>query len=365
MINIDLLLAGCDTRCRHCYVNGGPAPLMGTDDVLACLARLERIGEYLPADTSFTLDHEPFDHPQLEKIMDRAVRMTNPRYYHHGMTTGLGLMRRPDREDAVRAYTDRGYRDFGITIHGSAGHHDEIVRRRGAFTASVEAAKLLKGMGCRVQISLMLNRYFASDAEEISRLLDEVCPDDVFFANPIFTPHPGMTAFEPFRATLDTVEAIRPYLAHWRQDERKVTENARFNSVAAAAERLRHTELRDLWAAEQAETYLSLHSDCRLYYGNSGAETRCLGDVRSLEPEEAAGLIRSLPGNRDYGAFYDAEKLPDVEDVREALASLPPGLTYGDFESVLYRAFTLLGVPTKLLPAGERKLPARDRRRGT
>ena len=355
MINIDFLIAGCDTRCRHCYVNGGPAPLMPVDDALACFAALDRIGEYLPADTSFTLDQEPFGHPQLDRIMDRAARMTNIRYYHHGMTTGLALMRRPDREDAVRAYTDRGYRDFGITVHGNAAHHDGIVRRKGAFMTSVEAAKFLKGMGCRVQISLMLNRHFASDAEEISRLLDEVRPDDVWFANPIFTPHPSMAAFEPFRATLDTIGAIRPYLTRWRQDEHEVTENAFLNSVAAAAERLRQTPLSDLWAMEQPEKYLSLHSDCRLYYGNSGAETRCLGDIRTLEPEKAADMIRSLPGNRDCGAFYDAEKLPAEEDVRAALESLPPGLTYGDFESVLYRAFTELGVPTKLLPADEKE----------
>ena len=36
----------------------------------------------------------------------------------------------------------------------------------------------MKHMGCQVQISLMLNRYFAEDAEEITRLLDEVRPDE-------------------------------------------------------------------------------------------------------------------------------------------------------------------------------------------
>ena len=108
-------------------------------------------------------------------------------------------------------------------------------------------------------------------------------------------------------------------------------------------------ELRGLWGERQDTLYLSLHQDCTLYVGNSGVETRALGDLRRLEPETAAGVIRKLPGNSDYGAFYDAEDLPGTEDLRKALKALAPELVYGDFASVLYRAFAGLGIPTKLL----------------
>ena len=35
MINFDFLVAGCNTRCQHCYVNGGPGPMMPLADALA------------------------------------------------------------------------------------------------------------------------------------------------------------------------------------------------------------------------------------------------------------------------------------------------------------------------------------------
>lgn len=57
-----------------------------------------------------------------------------------------------------------------------------------------------------------------------------------------------------------------------------------------------------------------------------------------------------LPGNSDYGAFYDVEDLPSEGNIREAIKALPQNLVYGDFASILYRAFVDLGIPTKLFP---------------
>ena len=79
----------------------------------------------------------------------------------------------------------------------------------------------------------------------------------------------------------------------------------------------------------------------------SGADT--VSDITVMVQKEVALRMQAPPGNRDYGAFYDAGGLPAVEDVLKALKGLPSGLVYGDFESVLYRAFTDMSIPTKLL----------------
>ena len=63
----------------------------------------------------------------------------------------------------------------------------------------------------------------------------------------------------------------------------------------------------------------------------------------------AAGVIQDLPGNTDYGAFYDIENLPSMENVLKAIKALPQSLVYGDFASILYRAFVSLDIPTKIL----------------
>ena len=103
------------------------------------------------------------------------------------------------------------------------------------------------------------------------------------------------------------------------------------------------------WEQKQETLYLSLHQDCTLYVGNSGAETESLGDLRKLEPKAAAEIIQNLPGNVDYGAFYDGENVPDTECVREAMGNIAQNLVYGDFASVLYRAFAEMGIPTRLI----------------
>ncbi len=52
MINFDLLVAGCDTACRHCYVRGGAGPLMPFSDIVACLERLEFLASMLPGEAA-------------------------------------------------------------------------------------------------------------------------------------------------------------------------------------------------------------------------------------------------------------------------------------------------------------------------
>lgn len=350
-INIDFLVAGCNTRCRHCYVNGGPSPRMSLDDVRICLEKLEAIATFLPEGTaSFTLDHEPMNHPQAVQIIQAASQTSHIRNDHHGMTTGIGLLERADRNSVVRAYMECGYQSFGITIHGNAAHHDEIVRRKGAHAASLSAAAYLKSQGAKVEVSLMLNRFFPEDALEISRVLRTLLPDQIYFAIPIFTPHANMLDFEPYRASLKTMEALQGYLSEWRQDEREILSLAREHTVASASAKLKSGPgLQALFAQQQTELYLTLHHDCRLYVGNSGAETSCLGDLRSLDPGMTAEILKHLPGNRDYGAYYDRSVLPAEETLERSLKSLPQDIVYGDFESVLYRGLTQLRLPTKII----------------
>lgn len=350
MINFDFLVAGCNTRCQHCYVNGGPGPMMPVDDALLCIEKLDVLAEYLPDDANFTLDHEPMNHPHLDKILYAASHTQHILNYHHGMTTGIGLMNRKDKDAVMKSYLDCGYDVFGITIHGNAYHHDEIAHRKGAYDVAIAAAEYIKAQGARIEVSLMLNRYFEEDSENISVMLKRLNPHYIGFAMPIFTPHHNMLDFEPYRASLNTIEALRGYLTEWRQDESEVVNTAKQNTVAAAVERLKQgIDLHQLFTGAQDELYMTLHQDCKLYVGNSGAETLCLGDLRNIDLKATAEIIKSLPGNRDYGAYYDADVLPSNEILIRALERLPQDTIYGDFESVLYRGLMELGIPTKMI----------------
>ena len=350
MINIDFLVAGCNTRCRHCYVNGGPRPMMPVEDAIACIEKLDALAKYLSEEASFTLDHEPMNHPHIDQILYAAAHTQYIQNYHHGMTTGIGLMHRKDKEAVVKAYLDQGYNTFGITIHGSAAHHDEIVRRKDTYNIAVAAASYLKEKGAKIEVSLMLNRHFAEDAGSITAMLDQIQPDYIGFAIPIFTPHKNMMDFEPHRASMETVTALRRYLPQWRQKEAEIIKAAEQNTIASTIARLEQgIDLKDMFAQEQDELYLTLHQDCKLYVGNSGTETQCLGDLRQIDLKATAERINALPGNRDYGAFYDTALLPTTAQLVEALGKLPGNMVHGDIESVIYRGLAALNIPTRIL----------------
>ena len=350
MINFDLLVAGCDTRCRHCYVNGGPLPRMKGDDAVLCVERLDAIAEYLSDEAFFTLDHEPMGHPDVGRILDAAAGTKHIRYHHHGMTTGLGLMRRDDREAVLDRYLSLGFDSFGITIHGGEALHDEITRRKGACSAMIAFAEFVKRRGAALEVSLMVNRYFPEQREEISATLDRLRPDYVYIALPIFTPHKNGMDYEPYRMSFQDAKALGGWFRELGKDDAELVERAWESSVGFAVRALQNgQDLNSLFAASQGEKYLAIHPDCLLYMGNSGAETECLGDLRLLDPEAAAKRISEAPDNRDYGAFYDENMLPETEDLIDALKSLPQETVYGDFPSVIYRGLAALNVPTRIL----------------
>ena len=350
MINFDLLVAGCDTRCRHCYVNGGPLKRMDGDDAVLCIERLDAIAAYLSDEANFTLDHEPMGHPEVGRIIDTAADTKHIRYHHHGMTTGLGFMRRDDKETVLDRYLSRGFDSFGITIHGGEALHGEIVRRKGAFAALAAFGEFVKAHGAELEVSLMVNRLFPQQREEISMLLNRLKPDYIYIALPIFTPHKNGMDYEPYRASVQDVEALGEWFRALGKDDAEIIERARKSSVGFAVSTLQNgRDLKTLFAEPQGEKYLAVHPDCRLYMGNSGAETECLGDLRFLDPEATAKRISEAPDNRDYGAFYDPGVLPETGDLIDALKDLPQNTVYGDYPSVICRGLAALHVPTRIL----------------
>ena len=356
MINFDLLVAGCDTRCRHCYVNGGPQKRMDGDDAVFCIERLDAIAAHLSEEADFTLDHEPMGHPKIGRIIGAAAQTKHIRYHHHGMTTGVGCMRRDDREAVLDRYLALGFNSFGITIHGDETLHDEIVRRNGAFSASVAFGEFIKAHGAELEVSLMVNRFFPQQQKEISAMLDRLRPDRVYIALPIFTPHKNGMDYEPYRASVQDVELLGEWFRALGKDDAELIANALESSVGSAASKLRNEQgLKALFSEPQGEKYLAVHPDCLLYMGNAGAETECLGDLRLLDPETTAKRITEAPDNRDYGAFYDPGVLPETERLIEAMKGLPQDTVYGDYPSVIYRGLAALNVPTKILDLHRRE----------
>ncbi len=215
---------------------------------------------------------------------------------------------------------------------------------------SVAAAEYLKNQGFSVSVSLMFNRFFPADARELNRTIEALEPDFLYFAPPIYTPHPRMAEFELCRGNLSDLRALSGWLREWRQDPEDTVYRAEQATPGAVLRFLEQGRtVRELFAEKQEELYLTVHRDSRLYMGNTGAETLCLGDLRTLDLSRAAEIIRNAPGNRDYGAFYAPDCLPTEETILSALRRLPSDRLFGDRPSVIYRTLEELGTPTRLL----------------
>lgn len=347
-INFDFLVSGCNTQCKHCYVNGGPGPLMDIEDVLTCIEKLDAVAQFLPPNTSFTLDHEPMNHPHLDRILNAASKTKYINNYHHGMTTGAGFMGSKNKDAIIQAYFDNGYKMFGITIHGVGAHHDEVVRRPGAYEKAIASAEYFKAKGARVEVALMFNRFFKDDADAISTMLEKLNPDYIWFVIPIFTPHANMKAFEPYRADIEMLKSLECYLPRWNAQD--ILHRAEQHTVEAVVAELKNgMNLHEKFQSPQHELYLTLHQDCSLYVGNTGGETDLLCDLRFSNPQELAERINALPANRDYTAYYNLDVLPTEADLIAALETLPKGNIYGDVESVIYRGLFELNTPTRIL----------------
>lgn len=321
--------------------------MMTLEDALLFIEKLDTLAELLPFKASFTLDNEPMNHPDVASIIRKAAAVNYIKNYHHGMTSGIALIHRKDRQAVMQAYLDCGYSDFGITIHGNTLHHDEIVRRDGAFQTAIEAAEYMKSCGAEVGMSLMFNRFFAEDASEIDARIQQLHPAYIYFAVPNFTPHIHMADYEPYRGSLDTLHRIRPWIAQWQQQEDEFAKE--ICTISMLRKQLeRGLDITALFKCSQDDLYMTVHQNGDLFVGNTGVETEHLGNLRTLDIQEIAKRISELPGNRDYSAFYEEDQLPDREALIHALDQLPQDLLYSDRASALYRVLTMLGVPTKI-----------------
>jgi hypothetical protein len=193
----------------------------------------------------------------------------------------------------------------------------------------------------------MFNRFFPEDAEELDNLITKLQPDWIFFAVTNFTPHAHMAEFEPYRGTLEMLNQIRPQLECWRWPEEMRQEVC---TPGMLRERIEGgLDIAELFRQPQDELYLTVHPDGNLFVGNTGVETECLGNMRTLDIRETALRISELPGNRDYTAFYDIDRLPGREGLLRALEELPRDLAYSDTASAIYRVLAAMGIQTKII----------------
>ena len=177
--NIDILVAGCNTSCLHCYVDGGRGKIMNLDDFKLCLDKLQGVFEVLKDRISFTLDNELYNHPACLEILDYVKSRAKDNYFHHGSTTGIAFLNEKRKDQIVEVLKENNWLDVSLAIHGPNKIHDAIVFKEGALDSLIEAANLFKDMGLEVWISLIFNKEMVKELDELSIVLKKIRYDHI------------------------------------------------------------------------------------------------------------------------------------------------------------------------------------------
>lgn len=165
--------ARCSNRCRNCSIDGGRSCVNRVMPAAQILAGLERLSTLCSqqSEVRCLIYEDPFDHPEIEEIIELLWRRKFRNVIEHQATHGAGIARwtRPlVRLAALRKY---GVRSFQFTFHGFGKNHDWFVCRDGAFDEIVLAAKRCLRAGFEVCWSVLANPRNLGEIEPLVAFL--------------------------------------------------------------------------------------------------------------------------------------------------------------------------------------------------
>ncbi len=349
----EITIAGCSTNCAHCYVDGGPAPAMILEDFKLCVKRLRPVLGRLEGDISVTLGNEMFCHPNLVDILEICKEQLSPYVSFRDFvpTTGLALLSRKDFTAVLERLQDLGAAGFMLALHGDRHNHDQVTQTCGSYDGLFRAADMLAHNGFKLLWNLMVSRPLAQD---IHSVLNRISPyhASARLTVPLYVPTARMRGFQSFRADYEACIKI----AH-------AAEGHGIPSASLVQHCVEHSEtavLQDLTthgfdyrnALRRAPNWVFFHitQELDLYYGNVGAHTQYLGNLRSLDVDRLSSMLASLGQNYDWNAFYDDSIWNHLCENLFPLCFKPNNFVYPSKADCLYAWLDHINIPSKLLP---------------
>ncbi len=353
----EISIAGCNTNCLHCYVDGGPGPIMPYEDYLLCIEKLKAVLDSLDGDIAVTLGNELLNHPRAGDIVKATFKFM-PEYFtleEVGInTTGIALLRlaEDERDQLMDTLIEAGAKSACLTLHGNEDHHNEIVKNKTAFKTMEKAADYFNSFGIELYFSIMMNKYVIEDWKDIEKFLRKIPYYGVFAVVPLYMPINRLREFQRLRAEYDDYFKLEGKMASVGIDEDEL-----FNTVEAYNEKAVLDLVKDGFSYKEAEaqcpnwTFFNISQNLDLYYGNAGARTRLIGNLRSSTAEELVQVIKNLKANYDYSAFYEVEKLPPINEILQNIQPLKTNYVYPNIASCLYSWFDLCSIPSSIITA--------------
>ena len=301
----EITVAGCAARCAHCYVSGGPGPIMSVSDYKLCLDRLVPALERLSGEISLNLGNETFCHPDVVKLF-RLTDQLCPQFFDRRgedfPTTGVALLRHRDRQQILQELKRKGIHELFFALHGGPSQHDAIVGHEGRYRQLFETADFLAAEGFKLGFSLMLSRVLLPGLADVLAHLSHYPGANVYPIVPLYCPTPRLKAYQRYRlekqpllSLCDRLDAASISTVKVRSLCDTCSEQAVWSHPKGFVAEYRHAPD---WA------FFHVDRDLCLYYGNAGMHTRFLGNLRQMTWPQVYEHISRLGPNYDFDAFY-------------------------------------------------------------
>lgn len=342
----EITIAGCACNCAHCYVDGGPGPIMSYEDYALCLQKLAPALKKLPGDISLNLGNETFCHPQVAQLFRLTDQICPEFFDRHGEdfpTTGVALLRHRDRENILLELSRKGIDELFFAIHGDRESHDRIVKQTGRFEQLFETADYLRERGFRLGFSLILSKALLLSLDAVMECLSRYPDAQIYPIVPLYCPTPRMRQYQKYRLEKDELLFLCSRLEAYGIRTEKVR-----RLCIECSEQAIWAAKKDFTAEQKAApdwAFFHVTQDLKLYYGNAGMHTRYLGDLRRMTWQRVYDAVAPLGANYDFDAFFPLEAFA-------RLASLPCPSTdrvYPSRPDCYYAWLDDLGVPNLLI----------------
>ncbi|MBU4444220.1 MAG: radical SAM protein [Candidatus Marinimicrobia bacterium] len=323
-ITFDIIISGCLTHCRHCYVNGGPAKFTSTKHLLNNLPRIKNLINMLEdkvGTVDIWFDYEPLSHPEFATIVTAFKKEFPSKLDFTNMewpTTGISLLRHSYRNGVnIIALRQLNVHQIFFTFAGYKDSHNQHVKRQHAFEDQIEAIKLLHGLGFRPSARILLTNDIVHELPLLFQTLQTLPLEHRSIRVSDYVPTDRIRSLEQFRPT---VEDVFPYLdsiiAFCNDHTQLFWEDFEMYSEAALCEKILKeysatTTFEDIESCLPEWIFLTLDSDLRLYHGNAGQFTWYIGSVVENRNKKIIEKIIDFGPNYHYAAFFkELKRLP-------------------------------------------------------
>lgn len=308
----EITIAGCSTNCEHCYVNGGPAPIMPLDDYHFCIEIMSKILHTLSGNISLTLGNELFCHPDIEHII-RYTHAVLPDYYSYSNfpvpTTGIALISKTNRDKILEALHEAGADSLFLAIHGSEMSHNRVVHNHYGYQKLIETARWATKNGFKAYFNLIVSKILCNEFFDIADVMTQFPTANARLTIPIYVPNPRMRKYESIRAEKSDCQALIRKASELGIDTTALSYAvSNFNEEAIYQHMTNKLNVGgSIDDSSPQWAFFNVTQTLDLYYGNVGAHTKYLGNLKHTDTDLLLTRICELPSNYSFSGYYSSD----------------------------------------------------------